>query len=205
MRNKKGSLLIGLGVLLLLGAVGLTAYNLWDENRAAESVDTVIRQMEVLIPKPGTVELPEGMIPDHILAPQMEMPTVEVEDNAYIGYLTIPAIEISLPVMAEWSYDNLKEAPCRYAGSAYLDDMVVCAHNYTRHFGRLGRLKIGDIVEFVDIDGNVFTYRVAEKEQLEPDEAQKMLSGDWDLSLFTCTLSRQYRTTIRCERVDDQA
>ena len=202
MRNKKGLILISLGVLLLAGALGLTGYNLWDENRAAESVENVIRQMEKVIPQPGTMVLLDGQIPDYILAPQMEMPTVQVEDNDYIGYINIPTLEISLPVMSEWSYDNLKEAPCRYAGSAYLDDMVICAHNYTRHFGKLGQLKIGDTVEFIDIDGNVFTYVVAEKEQLAPSEARQMLSGDWALSLFTCTVGGQYRTTIRCERIE---
>lgn len=204
MRNKKGLILITLGILLLLGAVGLAGYNIWDENRAAESVENILRQMDTLIPKPGEVELPEGMIPDYLLAPKMEMPTVEVEENKYIGYITIPAIGIDLPVMGEWSYPNLKIAPCRYAGSAYLDDLVICAHNYAHHFGGLSQLSIGDRVEFTDVDGNLFEYSVAEKEQLNPDEAARMLSGGWDLSLFTCTLGGQYRVTIRCERVETE-
>lgn len=204
MRNKKGLILITLGILLLLGAAGLAGYNIWDENRAAESVENILRQMDTLIPKPGEVELPEGMIPDYLLAPRMEMPTVEVEENKYIGYITIPAIGIDLPVMGEWSYPNLKIAPCRYAGSAYLDDLVICAHNYAHHFGGLSQLSIGDRVEFTDVDGNLFEYSVAEKEQLNPDEAARMLSGGWDLSLFTCTLGGQYRVTIRCERVETE-
>lgn len=204
MRNKKGLILITLGILLLLGAVGLAGYNIWDENRAAESVENILRQMDTLIPKPGEVELPEGMIPDYLLAPKMEMPTVEVEENKYIGYITIPAIGIDLPVMGEWSYPNLKIAPCRYAGSAYMDDLVICAHNYAHHFGGLSQLSIGDRVEFTDVDGNLFEYSVAEKEQLNPDEAARMLSGGWDLSLFTCTLGGQYRVTIRCERVETE-
>lgn len=204
MRNKKGLILITLGILLLLGAAGLAGYNIWDENRAAESVENILRQMDTLIPKPGEVELPEGMIPDYLLAPKMEMPTVEVEENKYIGYITIPAIGIDLPVMGEWSYPNLKIAPCRYAGSAYLDDLVICAHNYAHHFGSLSQLSIGDRVEFTDVDGNLFEYSVAEKEQLNPDEAARMLSGGWDLSLFTCTLGGQYRVTIRCERVETE-
>ena len=204
MRNKKGLILITLGILLLLGAAGLAGYNIWDENRAAESVENILRQMDTLIPKPGEVELPEGMIPDYLLAPKMEMPTVEVEENKYIGYITIPSIGIDLPVMGEWSYPNLKIAPCRYAGSAYLDDLVICAHNYAHHFGGLSQLSIGDRVEFTDVDGNLFEYSVAEKEQLNPDEAARMLSGGWDLSLFTCTLGGQYRVTIRCERVETE-
>lgn len=203
MRNKKGSLLILAGALLLMGALGLTGYNIWDENRAARSADTVLRQMEELIPLRGETDLPGDQIPDHILAPNMEMPTLEVEQRDYIGYISIPAIGTDLPVMAQWSYADLKEGPCRYAGSAYLDDLVVCAHNYSHHFGRLSQLQLGDTVEFTDVDGNLFTYAVAEKEQLEPDQAKLMLSGDWDLSLFTCTLGGQYRTTIRCERVEE--
>ncbi len=202
MRNKKGLILITLGILLLLGAAGLAGYNIWDENRAAESVESILRQMDTLIPRPDEVERPEGMIPDYLLAPKMEMPTVEVEENRYIGCITIPAIGIDLPVMGEWNYPNLKIAPCRYAGSAYLDDLVICAHNYAHHFGGLSRLSIGDRVEFTDVDGNLFVYSVAEKEQLNPDEAARMLSGGWDLSLFTCTLGGQYRVTIRCERVE---
>ena len=204
MRNKKGLILITLGVLLLLGAAGLAGYNVWDENRAAESVENILRQMDTLIPKPEEVKLPEGMTPDYLLAPKMEMPTVEVEENKYIGYITIPAIGIDLPVMGEWNYPNLKISPCRYAGSAYLDDLVICAHNYAHHFGGLSQLSIGDRVEFTDVDGNLFEYSVAEKEQLNPDEAARMLSGGWDLSLFTCTLGGQYRVTIRCERVETE-
>lgn len=202
MRNKKGTLLMALGLLLLLGAAGLAGYNLWDESRAAESVASVMRQMEQIIP--AQRELPEGMIPDHELAPEMEMPAVELDGEEYIGYISIPAIGIDLPVMRTWSYKKLKVAPCRYAGSAYLDDLVVCAHNYPHHFGALAQLEIGDRVEFIDIDGNRFEYAVAEKEQLNPEEAARMLSGDWALSLFTCTLGGQYRTTIRCERVAEE-
>lgn len=198
----KGTIFIALGLLLVVGALGLFGYNMWDDHRAAESVETVITQMEEKLPPRGETRYPKEMTADYILAPEMEMPTVEVENNDYIGYISIPSIDIELPVMAEWDYDKLKEAPCRYAGSAYLDDLVVCAHNYTRHFGKLSRLHIGDIVEFTDIDGNVFVYEVAEKEQLEPSEAKRMLAGDWALSLFTCTIGGQYRTTIRCDRVE---
>lgn len=201
-RNKRGTLLITAGLLLLLAALGLTGYNLWDQNRATRSVDNALTQLEAVIPEPGTVELPEGMMPDFLLAPNMEMPTVQVEEHDYIGYLTIPALDLRLPVMSDWSYPLLKEAPCRYSGSAYQNDLVICAHNYERHFGRLKNLRIGDAVYFTDVDGNLFSYAVVELEQLAPDEAKRMLSGDWDLSLFTCTVGGRFRVTVRCEATD---
>ncbi len=191
------------GLLLIAAALSLSIYNVWDDRRAAAAVDGAIEELNVLIPKPESVEHPYGMIPDHILNPKMEMPTVEVNDYDYIGYLEIPDLELYLPVMSEWSYPLLKISPCRYVGTAYQDNMVIAAHNYQRHFGRLKELSIGAEIRFVDVDGNLFTYTVAEMEQLEPTQIEDMTESGWDLTLFTCTIGGQFRFTVRCERVED--
>lgn len=204
MRNKKGRVLIIGGLLLLLAAVGLSGYNLWQEQRAADAAETTLAELTAQIPAPGTVALPEGMFPDYEVAPEMEMPTVAVASYDYIGYLSIPALSLELPVMSEWSYPNLKVSPCRYAGSAYEDGFVICAHNFKRHFGGLKDLSIGDAIQFVDADGNAFDYVVAEVGQLNPDDTREMLSKDWALSLFTCTLGGQFRVTVRCDRAGQQ-
>lgn len=204
MRNKKGRVLIIGGLLLLLAAVGLSGYNLWQEQRAADAAETTLAELTAQIPAPGTVALPEGMLPDYEVAPEMEMPTVAVASYDYIGYLSIPALSLELPVMSEWSYPNLKVSPCRYAGSAYEDGFVICAHNFKRHFGGLKDLSIGDAIQFVDADGNAFDYVVAEVGQLNPDDTREMLSKDWALSLFTCTLGGQFRVTVRCDRAEQQ-
>ncbi len=98
---------------------------------------------------------------------------------------------------------NLKLAPCRYSGSAYLGDLVIAAHNYSQHFGRLKELRAGDAVIFTDADGNVFSYVVSELEQLAPDAAQQLQAGQWALSLFTCTVGGQYRVVVRCGTAEE--
>lgn len=201
MKNKRGLVLIVAGCVLLVAAGCLTAANLLEQRRAAESVDSVMQQLEAVVPEPGTVELPPDQTPDYILAPEMEMPTVKIGDYEYIGYITIPALNLDLPVMSEWSYPNLKLSPCRYTGSVYTDDMVICAHNYNMHFGGLKNLLAGDAVYFTDVDGNQFSYVVAELEQLAPNEAKRMRSGDWALSLFTCTVGGRFRVTVRCDKL----
>lgn len=59
-------------------------------------------------------------------------------------------------------------------------------------------LNIGDSVNFTDMDGNVHSYRVAALETLAPEDVDGMLSGDWNLTLFTCTLGGKSRVTVRC-------
>ena len=116
-----------------------------------------------------------------------------------------PALELELPIMSQWSYPNLKIAPCRYQGSAYQNDLILLAHNYSRHFGQIHTLEPGDTVCFTDADGTRFMYEVSLVEQLERTAIEEMESGDWDLTLFTCTVGGAARVTVRCQQTDDTA
>ena len=200
--------------MLLAAALFLTIYNLWSDAKARVSANTVLEQLtpeledaeewDVSLPAiPSGDSMEEANIPDYILNPEMDMPEKKIDGQQYIGVLRIPALSLELPVISEWSYPNLKIAPCRYAGSVYLDNMVVAAHNYYSHFGYLKNLSQGDEVIFTDMTGNVFRYEVVEIETLSPFAVDEMTSGDWDLTLFTCTVGGATRVTVRCERIDE--
>lgn len=187
------------GLLLIAAALFLGGYSLWDEWRAAVSAEQILLQMpEPEMPKPD-IHPEELEIPDYILNPDMEMPTVEIDGNTYIGTLELPTLELSLPVMSSWGDSKLKIAPCRYEGSAYTNNLVIAGHNYRKHFSKLQALSAGDPVTFTDVDGNCFCYRVAEVEVLQATAIQEMVESGWDLTLFTCTYGGQTRLTIRCE------
>ena len=94
-------------------------------------------------------------------------------------------------------------APCRYTGSAYLDNLILAAHNYSTHFGRLGELTKGDAVIFTDTVGNQFFYQVDEITRLEGTAVEEMEAGEWDLTLFTCTRDSRSRITVRCVRTQE--
>ena len=191
------------GLLLIAAALCLTTYNLWDDQRAGRAAQQTLEQM-ARAPEPDAepaVSAPQPELPGYILDPEMEMPTVDINGTAYIGTLEIPALELTLPVVSQWSDQALKLAPCRYTGSAYLDDLIIAGHNYKRHFARLGELNVGDKVLFTDADSNLFSYQVSKLEQLAGTAVEEMEAGDWDLTLFTCTIGGKARVTVRCERV----
>ena len=199
--------LMGLGILMLLGAGGICAYNIWDESRADAASREVLSALIPEIPAAETGdtdsgEKPSKPIPSWVLNPDLAMPEVMIDGEAYIGTVGIPALDLTLPVMSSWDYEKLKTAPCRYSGSAYKDDMVICAHNYRRHFSGIKWLMPGESVVFTDADGNVFRYTVSDIEILDPMELKEMTSGDWDLTLFTCTTGGQTRFALRCERTE---
>lgn len=140
-------------------------------------------------------------LPINPSATPSEMPTMKIDGNLYIGYIELPTLNLSLPVMSDWSYPQLRIAPCRYFGSVYDDTLVILAHNYARHFGSINKLSAGDPVQFVDASGNIYSYTVAKLETLEKYDVNEMIQSDYDLSLFTCTYGGKYRTTVRLNRI----
>lgn len=141
---------------------------------------------------------------DEMLAPTpypSEMPTMDIDGQTYIGYLEIPTIGVTLPVMSDWSYPKLRIAPCRYWGTIYDGSLVIMAHNYERHFGRISSLNLGDPVQFVDAEGNIYRYVVAAQETLERRDMRRMIDNEYDLTLFTCTYGGAKRITVRLKSV----
>lgn len=201
--------MITIGLLLIAAALFLVSYNLYDELRAEQSARQAVTQLDAYLPAEAAPEAPldsagdRTVIPDYVLSPNMEMPVETINGIDFIGVLRIPALELELPIISEWNYPNLKTAPCRYSGSAYLNNLIICGHNYTSHFGTLKNLWEGDIATFTDIDGNVFIYKMVERETLNPTDIEGMESGNWDLTLFTCTVGGQSRVTIRFELEED--
>ncbi|MBR5310918.1 MAG: sortase, partial [Oscillospiraceae bacterium] len=122
MKTKKGTGLIIIGVALIFAAAGLSAYNFIEEKNAGNSSREAAKILEQQITVKEETEIfhnaAEEEIPDYILNPEMDMPTEEIDGTEYIGTVSVPKIGLLLPVISEWSYPNLKIAPCRYYGSA---------------------------------------------------------------------------------------
>lgn len=203
---KRGNLFVIIGLLFLTAALSIVVYNIRTSAEAAKSAENVLSQLEEVIdrkePSGDTDTAEDSIVPDYILNPEMNMPEKEIDGMKYIGTLSLPSLDLELPINSEWSYPGLKISPCRYSGSVYLNNMVIAAHNYTRHFGNIKNLAIGGRVIFTDMNGNRFFYTVADIEILSPYAVEEMTSGEWDLSLFTCTVGGQARVTVRCKTAD---
>ena len=170
-----------------------------EDNKGKETVAT-----EVINDGSEATEIYEQMLdtPIEFLDPSdLKMKEVIINGYAYIGYLSIPELELELPVMADWDYKRLRRAPCRYMGSVRGEDLVIMAHNYATHFGNLSKLAEGDRVLFTDMDGNVTVYEVVAHDILDPQAVEEMTSGDFDLTLFTCTYGGANRVTVYCQQV----
>ena len=207
MKTDPGRIWINTGLLLLAAALFLWAYNGQESRRAGDAAQQVITELTQQLPAEAGAEAeqeeaPAVKLPEYLLDAQREMPEKTVNGRDYIGVLSIPSLNLELPVLSQWSYPNLKEAPCRYSGSLYQNDLIICAHNYASHFGKLKTLQPGDTLLFTDMDDQVVSFQMVEQEILEPNDEEAMTTGDWDMTLFTCTPGGQTRVTVRFQRAD---
>ena len=185
-----------LGVLLLCGAALLTAYNLREARQAAEFAEETAAQLEEVLP------CLDAQSTDGETAPAGQKESVvTVADTVYLGLLEIPDLGLMLPVAAEWSYPVLKRTPCRYSGTAGGGNLVIIAHNYPAHFGRLRELAPGSRICFTDGAGQRWVYVTAQTEQLQPEETDAVTGETWELTLLTCTPGGKSRVAVRCRQV----
>ncbi len=178
-----------IGALMILASFSLLAYNGWEERRASSFADEIL---------PDLFEVIEEKRNEQNQDKAGARPRARVGENELIGILTIPDIDLELPVLSTWSYPLLKIAPCRYSGENLDEPLVLAGHNYVKHFGKLNRLLPDDKISFTDVEGKLTTYKVVKSEILQKTQVEDMLSENWDLSLFTCDYSGRVRLTVRC-------
>lgn len=200
MRKRLSSIMILSGLLCVISALSLTAYNLITERNAGISSKKAMVTISESVVKPQPADpMAQSMVqPLYQVDPHVSMPELNVNGVKYIGYLSIPSLKLELPIITKTTNSLLQVAPCRLSGSAYMEDLVIGAHNYATHFGNLKKLRYGDVIEFTDIDGNTFTYEVDGLEILQPHQLDDLCSGEYPLSLYTCTIGGRTRVTVRC-------
>ncbi len=188
MKKISGYIYIAIGVLLIIIAA-LIVKNNFDENANAGAASDELLE--------GVIEqMPEVAIGTHFKG---AMPIADVDGRSFVGTVQIPSLGLILPIQDQWSKENAKVAICRYSGSVYENDLIVCGHNYVEHFGRLPELEIGADVIVTDMNGISFHFVVSNIETLGAYDTEKMESGQWDFTMFTCTVGGANRVTVRCE------
>ena len=197
-----------LGSALVLAAVCLYVYDRLEDARAGTQAASAVSQLrqsqsiaavsEAEQPADSAESLPTEDAESEP-EPVSETPASSAE-REYLGVLTIPALGLELPVQTEWSKANLKVSPCRQCGSTAGGDLVIAAHNYKSHFGRLSSLSEGDEVRFTSQDGAEAVYTVERTAQVSPEEPEALREGGCPLVLYTCTPGGNPRVGVYCQR-----
>lgn len=230
-RKLKGFAIIAAGIVLIFSALSLFLYNQQEDALAGQEAEDRLDKVQAVIREKSMDSLPGAELPEEevdengqtqtntekresapVQKPKTKvpaenlddaMPVEEIEGYGYIGYLTIPSLNLELPVLSEWDEARLKIGPCRHFGSSRTDDLVIAAHNYRKHFGTLDRIAVGDPVIFTDMDGVTNEYEAEKIDTLAATAVEEVQKSGYDLVLYTCTYSGKTRTVVFCSRTEE--
>ena len=191
--NKFSKYLIILGILCILLSITLYIKNKYQE------LDTGKKSKEIL----DIIETKINVSDKEEIKSNTEDLVLNISGYDYIGVISIPSLNIKLPIMRETDYDRLAISPCKYYGNINTNDLVLCAHDYVNQFGKISNLKEDDIVIITDVLGNNYVYKVVLNEELNPTDITNMIDSPFDLTLYTCSYGALKRITVRCNRIYD--
>ena len=202
--NKLAKTFILIGSFLITISIYLIISNNYEEINAGKKSKVALDIIKENIDKNDETNIKETTINqiNNQEEQSKEMKRTNINGYDYIGTITIPALNLELPIMSEYDYNRLMISPCRYYGSIHTNDLIICAHSYKTHFKYIDNLKQKDLIMITDIDGNNYFYEVLEIEILNPDQVSEMINNEFDLTLYTCTNDGQKRITVRANRIN---
>lgn len=183
-------------VLLLVCAGVLLFYNSSESSRVEEKNIETVTELENILEQ----QINEQNTAENNNVTITNRTSININGQEYIGIVYIPILSnLAVPVINKCTESNLKISVCKYFGSIQESNLVIAGHNYKSSFGKLSGLSVGNIAYFKDVNGVVYKYHCKLIETLSPKSVEEMTTGDWDLTLFTCTYNGANRVAYRFE------
>ena len=139
-------------------------------------------------------DLIKKLKPEHLNPPQEQVSAAVAEKRASPPKrIAIPTLDLDLPVAPgivknnQWTlYDDKISwlATSEPPGSG--KNVILYGHNRPPLFGKLTNLQIGEEITVVDNNGVVFTYTVAQRRKVLPEDINVIISPKNQLTLYTC-------------------
>ncbi len=212
-----------LSVFLLFLLFSYYIYASYDRNKTAQVSQEILSQLKYN--EDTTVKKTEDDVIVVILNKEEENQKKESENkkpkidtNTYtstdgVKYTTeavlkIPKIGIEYPVLSDTSPDLLYVSINKYWGPSpnEVGNYCIVGHYYESGimFGKLHKLKNGDIAELTDLSGRTIKYQVYNKYVVEPTDTRctsQLTNGKKELTLITCTNYGKQRLVVKLREV----
>ena len=230
MKPKKRKLLDLLMLFLLLSGIGILAYpfvsdalnNYLDQQiishyqqQAVKENEEVMAKIQENMTKKTQQLAKEGGNPGADPFTKKKEPVKK--DRTYfekhtIGILTIPKINVNLPIFDQTTMKLLEKGACLLEGTSYpiggkSTHAVLSSHrglSQAKLFTNLPQLKIKDHF-YIEINGQYLAYQVDQIKTVEPTETEALqIQEDQDLvTLVTCTpyMINSHRLLVRGHRI----
>ena len=172
------------------------AYGFWREYRIPEAASPS--------PTITTLTLPDAPMGTY----QTEFVDTTYEGYPIIAQLTIPAIDLNIPVLATYSEETLAISATKFYGPApnEIGNFCIAGHNYPKPnmFNHLIDLSIGDTIYLTDNENGRGTYRIYDLYKVVPTDISPLsqeTNGATEITLITCTNYSSKRFIVKAVKI----
>ena len=165
-------LLIGICLLIVAGVVLL--FWQWSICASQQKSEDYVQTIRTLIPEPQGALLEARR--------DNTMPVLAIAGTNFAGILEMPKYGASVPVGAEWG--AVSKYPCRLSGSIYDRTMNIGGTSQKGQFDFYREISVGDGVFFTDMEGNRFSYEIADICYEKHADQAALQQNDAALTLF---------------------
>ncbi len=212
-----------LSVVLVCLLFSYYIYAEYDRNKTAEVSQEILAQLKYT--EDNTVKKADNDVIVVILDKEQEEKHEDemntkpnIDTNTYVStdgveytteaVLKIPSIGIEYPVLSDTSDDLLYVSINKYWGPKpnEIGNYCIVGHYYESGimFGKLHKLKNGDIAELTDLSGRTVRYQVYDRKVVEPTDTRctsQLTNGKKELTLITCTNYGKQRLVVKLREV----
>ena len=173
-----------------------------------EIYNQVYSEFEEITKRSTTTKIDISSVSSSIPKETIYISKNESSSNRYkiSGAINIPKINVSYPIINDYSEENLNIAPTKFAGPEpnTVGNFVIVGHNNWNKsfFSNLHKLENGDVVELTDKNGKKITYTVYDKYEVDQYDFSCLnqdTNGKIELTLITCIKNQKNkRLIIKC-------
>lgn len=193
MKNKSLDILIVIIGLVILVTIILIAIKYGGNKVNEEKMTDIVEQIK-------TTKLEEKIeIPNN--GSNIETITeIKIDGYTVLGIIRIPEIGLEYPILNETTNKSMKKSITKFWGPNLneIGNLTLAGHNNRdgTMFGKVKKLKIGDIIEIEDLYKNIVKYEVFDIYVIEPNDVscvESVKADTREITLITCTNGNKNR------------
>lgn len=149
---------------------------------------------------------------------QVEMPNessdietiteIEIDGYTVLGIIRIPTIGLEYPILNETTNKSMKKSITKFWGPGLneIGNLSLAGHNNKdgTMFGKVKKMKIGDIIEIEDLYKNTVKYEIFDMYVIDPNDVSCVESVNPDtreITLITCTNGNKNRLITKATEI----
>lgn len=137
---------------------------------------------------------------------------IDEEINGYkvIGIIKIPKIDFEYPILETTTVETLNLSITKFWGKEIneIGNVTLAGHNNLSgvKFGKIKKLKVGDIIELTDIQNVTLKYEIFKTYVIDPNDISCILpeqEGTREITLITCTTGGKNRYIVKARQIEN--